>query len=254
MIGAGNVAWHLARQFKKAGHEIMQIVSRTESSAQFLANECQCEFTDDIENIRQDATLYVIAVSDDAVEEVAEQLYLLKGIVVHTSAMTAMETLEPASQKFGVFYPLQTMTKGIDLNFREIPIFIEASSEEVNEELKSLALSLSDQVLPAGLKQRQRLHVSAVLVNNFTNHLFHAASQLLKKENMTLDILMPLIRETIRKVESHSPFSVQTGPAKRGDMQIIEQHLEQLSDFADYREIYLVMTESLLNAYKKTEI
>ncbi len=251
IIGAGNVAWHLSRQFRMAGHRILQVLSKTEAPAEFLAQESQASFTDDIDGLNKEGSLYVIAVNDDAVEELAERLYLPDALVVHTCAMLPMEVLEPVSDRHGVFYPLQTMTKGRDLNFREIPIFIEASNDSAGDEIYHLAAGISDKVLHADLNKRKTLHVAAVFANNFSNHLFHISTQLLKRGNMNFDMLMPLIKETVRKIEAHQPFDAQTGPAKRGDMKTVEEHLHLLADFPGFREIYLVMTESLIDLYKK---
>lgn len=251
IIGAGNVAWHLSRQFHRAGHRILQVFSRSESPAEFHLEESQTSFTDDIDGLNKEGSIYVIAVNDDAVEGLAERLYLPDALVVHTCAMLPMEVLEPVSNRHGVFYPMQTMTKGHDLNFREIPIFIEASNDNVGIEIYHLAAGISDRVLHADLDKRKTLHLAAVFANNFTNHLFHISIQLLKRGSMNMDMLMPLINETVRKIESRQPFDVQTGPAKRGDMKTVEEHLELLADFPDFREIYLVITESLINAYKK---
>lgn len=251
MIGAGNVAWHLAHQFRKAGHSIVQVFSRTEAAAEFLAEEVQAEFTDDAEKLNTNASLYVIAVNDDAVEKLAEELYLPDKIVIHTSAIVPMEVLEPISERIGVFYPLQTMTKEHPIDFHEIPIFIEAADEEVRDKLLRLAASISGNVQEADLQQRKTLHIAAVFANNFTNHLYHVAETLLRRDNMQLDILLPLMKETVRKLEKNKPFEVQTGPAKRSDMKTVEEHLEYLNDYPEFREIYLVLTESLLSAYKK---
>lgn len=251
VIGAGNVAYHLAHQFKNAGHSILQIFSRTEAAAEFLAEEVQAAFTDDLEKLNTGASLYVMAVNDDSLEELAEEIYLPGKIVVHTSAIVPMEALEPVSEKFGVFYPLQTMTKGHDLDFSEIPIFIEAEDEEVRKTLAQLAASISGNVQEADFKKRKTLHIAAVFANNFTNHLYHISETLLKCEGLQLEILLPLIKETVRKINRNNPFDVQTGPAKRGDMKTVEEHLEYLNEFPEFREIYLVLTESLISAYKK---
>jgi len=251
IIGAGNIGWHLAHQFKKSGHTILQVFNQSKESAEFLAEEVHASFTDDVKEINGSGSLYVIAVNDSAVEELAEQLHFPNAIIVHTCAMLPMEVLEPVSDKHGVFYPLQTMTRGHDLNFNEIPVFIEASSDEVGDEIYHLAAGISGKVLHADLKKRKALHLAAVFANNFSNHLYHISAQLLKRNGMTLDILMPLIKETVRKAELHQPFDIQTGPAKRGDMKTVEEHLLLLQDFPDYREIYLVMTESLIDAYKR---
>lgn len=251
IIGAGNVGYHLSHQFKRAGHRIVQIFSRAGQTAEFLAAEVHADFTEDIQQVSKKGSLYVLAVNDDAVEHLAEQLHFPHAIVMHTCAMLPMEILEPVSERHGVFYPLQTMTKGHELNFREVPIFIEASSDETGDELYHLAAGISDKVLHADLKKRKTLHLAAVFANNFANHLFHVSAQLLRRDKMALDILMPLIKETVRKAESFQPFDVQTGPAKRGDMKTVEEHLELLNDYPGFREIYLVLTESLIDAYKK---
>ncbi|HXH20218.1 MAG TPA: DUF2520 domain-containing protein [Chitinophagales bacterium] len=251
IIGAGNVGWHLAHQFKRAGHRILQVISNSEASAEFLAEEVDAAFSDDLREINRNGSLYLIAVNDDAVEEISEQLHFPHAIILHTCAMLPMEVLEPVSDKFGVFYPLQTMTKSHELNFREVPVFIEASSDDVGDQIYHLAAGITDRVLHADLKKRQALHMAAVFANNFPNHLFYISSQLLKRSGMSFDLLMPLIKETVRKVELHQPYDVQTGPAKRGDMRTVEEHLELLQDFPCFREIYLVMTESLIDAYKK---
>ncbi len=251
MIGAGNVAWHLARQFKRSGHNILQVFSRTKAEAEFLAAETQAAFTENIEEIDQQGSLYVIAVNDDAVEEVAEQLQFPNGMVVHTSAIVAMEALEPVSENIGVFYPLQTMTKGHDLDFRGIPVFIEASDKATSDALMTLAHQISDKVFEANLQKRKTLHIAAIFANNFTNHLYHISNTLLKREEMNLGILLPLIQETTNKLKANNPFDVQTGPAKRGDMKTIEEHLDLLNEFPEFREIYLVLTESLIASYRE---
>lgn len=231
----------------------MQIFSRTEASAEYLAEEVQASYTDDAEKINMDGSLYIIAVNDDVVEEIAEQFHFHNKLVVHTSAMVPMEVLEPLSDRIGVLYPLQTMTKGHELDFREVPVFIEASDDKAEEELMQLALGISDKVFEGNLKKRKTLHIAAVFANNFTNHLYHVSETLLKRDGMSLDILMPLMKETVRKLSGKKAFDVQTGPAKRGDMKTIEEHLEYLNDYPDFREIYLVLTESLISAYREED-
>jgi len=253
MIGAGNVATHLAHQFLKSGHRIKQVFSRNEASAEFLAEEVHASFTDAVEKIDKSATLYLVAVNDDAVEQLAERLHFPGGIVAHTSAIIPMEVLEPVSDSIGVFYPLQTMTKGHELNFRGVPVFIEASDERVRGELLQLAGTISDNVFEADFEKRKTLHIAAVFANNFANHLYHIAEFLLKRKDLQLDVLLPLIRETVKKLDTNKPFAIQTGPAKRGDMQTIEEHLEYLKDYPEFREIYLVLTESLLSVYRKED-
>lgn len=251
LLGAGNVGYHLANRLKDAGHTILQVYSRSLKSAETLAAQVTAEPIHELAQISKNASVYIIALRDDIIAGVALQLELDGKLVLHTSASIPMEVLISASEKFGVLYPLQTLTKGIDIDFRHVPLCIEASDENVNKQLHSFANSLSDRVFYLDSGKRKALHVSAVIVNNFSNHLFHVAEEILHKENLDFDLLKPLIKETVRKLDSFSPHEIQTGPAKRNDLRTIDEHLHYLDEYPDVKEIYLVMTESILQCFKE---
>lgn len=251
ILGAGNVAYHLASCFHQAGHNIAQIYSRTLKAAETLGAHVGADFINDLDQLSKDATVYILALKDDVISDIAAQLELDGKIVLHTSATIPMEVLISASEKFGVLYPLQTLTKEVDIDFSTVPLCIEASDEKVREQLRKLAESISKKVLYLESSKRKVLHISAVIVNNFSNHLFHIAEEILNKEDLDFELLKPLIKETIRKLDAFSPCEIQTGPAKRNDLKTIDEHLHYLDNFPDFKEIYLVMTESILQSNKE---
>lgn len=245
IIGSGNVAAVLGRKLKAAGHQILQIYSRNASAASELAYEWDTESTNYKSMINRQADLYLIAVSDRAIDEVIDDLSLPGKIVVHTAASVPMDILRPVSEHYGVFYPLQSLRKDI-VHSPEIPIFVDANDEYTRIRLQSLARSISsEQVATAGDGDRSKLHVAAVLVNNFTNHLYQLAESFCKKEGLDFRLLQPLIEETALRLRTNSPAQGLTGPAIRHDKATIEKHLELLHDHPALRNIYLLMTESI---------
>jgi predicted short-subunit dehydrogenase-like oxidoreductase (DUF2520 family) len=149
-----------------------------------------------------------------------------------------------------VFYPFQTITKNIPVDFSTVPVFIEAVDKETETDLTELAKSISKLTQTAGSKQRAALHLAAVFANNFTNHIFHIAQSLIEKEKLPFKLLYPLIKETVTKMNNHKPFDIQTGPARRDDYKTIDEHLHYLENFPEYREVYLVLTESIMSTYR----
>jgi len=246
IIGAGNVATHLYQSFTKTKQlNVIQVFNRNNEHLSFV--EGTTEKVSNIENI-QEADLYVIAIKDEAIEEIAEKLNSKNGMVVHTSGSQPLQILSKFNNS-GVFYPLQTFSKIKPVNFKEIPLCLEANSEENLEYLKKIASMISDKVFEVNSEQRKALHVSAVFVNNFSNHLFTLAADFCKKEELPFDILRPLIKETVDKLETLDPYSAQTGPALRNDQKTISAHLEMLDE--DRKKIYNLLTESIQNLHGK---
>ena len=250
LIGSGNVATHLGHALKKAGENIIQVWSRSMENASALAFSIDAEPVDDLEQIDSTADLYIISVIDDAIAQVSAKLPVQDKVVVHTSGSTGMEVLNGVSAAIGVLYPLQTFSKSREVNMMEVPIAIEANSEDVLAMLKKLASKLSGNVLMLDSIQRRALHVSAVFACNFTNHLYALAASLLERNNLDFALIRPLISETAEKIQSYSPKDVQTGPAVRNDQQTMQKHVRLLEDDPELREIYEKLSQSIVNLHK----
>lgn len=252
LIGAGNVATHLGLALYKSGVEVLQVFSRNLKKAKQLAQKLEAKPINDLSKITKKGTIYIIAVHDDAIREVAEQLAYLKGekrLFVHTSGATPSTVFKGVFKNYGVFYPLQTFSIDRKADFQNIPICIDTKKEKRISILQELADQLSPKVYQINDLERSVLHVAAVFVNNFTNHLFHIGEQICEEGNVDFDILRPLIQETAAKVQFNKPLSMQTGPAKRGDSKTIQRHLNHLKDQSDFKEFYELLTKSIKAAH-----
>ena len=253
-IGSGNVAFHLSQGLQQAGADILLVYSRKLKNAKYLAKLLNCPASNNLEKISSDADLYIIAVHDDAIGSVAEKLSTTIGNqkqVVHTSGSIPSTVLKPWFKKYGIFYPLQTFSKNKSANLSEVPFCIHSSRKDFREKLFRLAKTVSQKVFYINDQERSRLHVAAVMVNNFTNHLYHMAYRLVEKEGLSFETLIPLIQETAGKVKSGDPYDMQTGPARRGDRAVIKKHLVYLEAHPEMKEIYSLMTQSILKIYHK---
>ncbi|HEX4877744.1 MAG TPA: F420-dependent NADP oxidoreductase [Chitinophagaceae bacterium] len=245
IIGSGNVAAVLGRKFKAAGHQIIQVYSRNASAASALAYEWDTESTNYTSLINKDADVYILAVSDDAIPKIAKELLLPGKVVAHTAASVPKEALKEISAHYGVFYPLQSLRKEMT-SLPDVPVFYDGSDEKTRKTLESLARSIVvEKVTEAGDDARQKLHVAAVLVSNFTNHLYALAEDYCKKEGLDFRQLLPLVEETALRLRNVSPKEVQTGPAVRQDDQTIQKHLDILKDHPQLQQLYRQMTESI---------
>lgn len=245
LIGSGNVASVLGRKFKAAGHDIVQVISRNASAASKLAYEWDTESANYISLINKNADIYIIAVPDDAIEKVAAELRLPGKIVAHTAASVSKEVLKNVSGHYGIFYPLQSLSKEMGL-LPDIPIFFDGNDTVTKNKLKQLADSISSGAPAiADDEMRLKLHVAAVVVNNFVNHLYALAEEYCKKEGIEFAQLLPLINETSQRLKTTSPQLAQTGPAIRHDKETLEKHLEILKDNPVLKNIYVLLTESI---------
>jgi predicted short-subunit dehydrogenase-like oxidoreductase (DUF2520 family) len=254
LIGSGNVAWHLASVFVEKGNSIAEIYSRSLVNAQALSSELGAGVAQDHLDFSQSLSkLFVIAVKDDAIAEVVENLKLPKdALLVHTSGSQSIEILNQAQEKgieIGVFYPLQTFSKAKKVDFSQIPICIESSHSASLDLLKQLAQSLTVHVLEINSKQRKRIHLAAVFACNFSNHLWAIASELLQYEGLSLALLKPLILETLEKAFEIQPKPAQTGPARRHDFQTLSEHFKSLDEFPIWKQVYQVMSASIQEMY-----
>ena len=201
-IGAGNLATNLAKALYYKGFRIVQVYSRTEESARALAEQVEAGYTTDLQEISKEARLYIVSLKDVAFVELLPQITEGKqdALLVHTAGSIPMSVWEKYAERYGVFYPMQTFSKQREVNFREIPFFVEAKRPEDVELLKAIAATLSDNVYEITSEQRKSLHLAAVFICNFTNHMYALAADLLEKYNLPFDVMLPLIDETARKV------------------------------------------------------
>lgn len=246
LLGAGNVGSHLAKAIVSAGLDLVQVYSRTPDHAKELANRYSTAFTSDT-NALADADLYIFSIKDDAVSALAKQLHLAGKKVAHTSGALPTDALSGVSDYHGVFYPLQTFTAELEVEWKGIPICVEASDSAMLEQLKALGKAISGLVLETNFEDRKKLHVAAVFVNNFTNNLLKNAEEIMKQTSLPFSVLQPLAEETIRKAFLSGPANAQTGPAIRGDEKTIAAHEELLSGYPEIQKMYRVLTEAIKN-------
>jgi len=244
IIGTGNTATVLGRKLKEAGHEVVQVFGRDTTAASKLAYELNTESTNYWNVVNRNADIYILAVSDIAIKEILDELQLPDKTIVHTAASVSKNILKDAASHFGVFYPLQSLRKEL-MQLPDIPIIIDASDESTLKELEILAQSISDKVVEADDEQRMKLHLSAVIVNNFVNHLYALAESYCNSEGIDFKLLLPLIRETAERLDHISPSQSQTGPALRNDRDTIEKHLLLLKKYPHLKKIYQTFTESI---------
>jgi len=228
IVGNGNVGFHLYKNLSENSLiNVTQIDSRGHGSL-------------------EDFDISIIAVVDNAISEVSS--YIKSPLVVHTSGTTHMNQLKNTTRK-GVFYPLQSFSKDKEVDFSEIPFCLEAENPKDLEQLKELVNTLGAKPFEISSDQRKRIHVAAVFVNNFTNHLYKMAKDICAEHDVPFDILLPLIEETAKKVQTLSPSEAQTGPAIRNDEETIKNHLNLLND--SQKEIYQKLTASIQSHGKK---
>jgi len=244
IIGAGNVAYHLTRAIKKLQNiDLVQIYNRSDKVfVDTLYNDL--DTTSSFKNLK-DADLYIIAIPDNYIAEISRQLPQNK-LIVHTSGSMPMDVI--SSERKGVFYPLQTFSKAKAVDFTTIPFCLEANTEEDLVLLKNTAKLLTNKVYEINSEQRKSLHVAAVFVNNFTNHLFYQGEAICKKYNVPFEVLVPLIKETVNKLDTLSPKAAQTGPALRNDTKTIATHLKLLDN--KQQELYKLLSQSIMETYE----
>jgi len=247
LLGTGNLAKHLFDILKdQANIKIKQVYGRNKTALSYFQKETS---TTTNSNAIEEASVYIIAVSDDSIATVSELLKQKNGIVVHTSGSIAINALSP-SVKRGVFYPLQTFSPNRAVDFSKVPICIEAENKNDLKVLKNLASKISDTVLEVSSKQRKDLHLAAVFVNNFTNHLYQIGQEICEKSQISFAVLEPLILETALKIKTLNPMEAQTGPARRNDNGTIEKHIKGLQN-KNHKEVYSVISNSIQKTYGK---
>ena len=251
IVGAGNVATVFGRLMVASGHEIIQVVSRTIASAQSLAVELGCSFSDDLSALDHTADIYVLAITDHALQQIQGSIFLGDKLIVHTAGSVSKQVLSTISTRFGVIYPLQSLRKEQIGEQPLIPLLIDANEQSVLSVIEKFAFSLSPIVSKVEDEQRFCLHLAAVIVNNFTNHLYTLTAAYCKNEGIDFKMLQPIIEETALRLNAQLPGDVQTGPAIRDDRSTLGRHLLALSNYPELKIMYQTFTESLIKSRKR---
>lgn len=242
LLGSGALAENLAFALQNGGHEIVQVFSRTLGNARSLAEKIGCKFTADFGEITE-AELYIYAISDSALAEVARKKLRKNGIHIHTCGSVSAEIFAGEKENFGVFYPLQTFSKGKKVDFKNVPIFIEGNNDFTLETLKILAKSISENFYILNSEEREKLHLAAVFACNFSNAMCAISSEILGE--IPFSVMLPLLKETVEKLQILPPKKAQSGPARRGDENTISRHISALENNPRWREIYKIVTEEI---------
>ena len=254
LIGAGNVAHHLAPALLKAGLNLCQIYSRSIESARELGRKTGITYTADLFGIYPDGDIYIFCVSDDILPSIIKAIRIPDdALILHTSVSQPMDVFKSCSLHYGVIYPVQTFSKKRELDFREIPLCVEGNTGPVKERIKKFAEKLSDKIYEIDSVQRKELHLAAVFACNFPNYLYQVAGKLLENKGLSFAMLRPLIFETAHKVMLLNPEEAQTGPAKRGDESIMNMHKNMLKNDKDLLKIYTILSEGIKEMQNKEE-
>lgn len=253
LIGAGNLATVLGHALYNAKHDIVQVYSRTMAAAKQLAERLNAVPTDDLETITNDADLYIIALKDSVLDEVIGKICPNRSekLFVHTAGSMPIDVFRGRTKRYGVLYPMQTFSKTRIVDFRNIPVFVEANSISTMQTIIGVAQSVSDNVQELSSADRRYLHLAAVWACNYVNHCYDLAAEVLQKVGLPFDVMLPLTDETARKVHELSPREAQTGPAIRYDKNIIEAQMQLMNDNPKAQKIYELMAKSIHEKSKK---
>lgn len=253
MIGAGHVATNMSLALFEKGYTISGIYSRKPENAALLAQKTESQVFNTMQEIPDDADLYIISVVDDAISALAEQLQHVRGIVAHTSGSTSIDIFTGQAAHYGVLYPLQTFNKEKPLDFNTIPFFIEASDEQTKTFLYHLATSLSGKVIELSSAERMKIHVAAVFACNFSQHMAAIAAKLMNEAGIDYSMLFPLIRQTTKKMMTGNPAQYQTGPAVRKDEKTIRKHIDLLADDEKMMKLYSFVSDHINHFHNLSE-
>ncbi|MBT8394812.1 MAG: DUF2520 domain-containing protein [Flavobacteriaceae bacterium] len=247
ILGSGNVATHLFKAFNKADKiTVKQWFSRTQHSIEQFKDKV--EITNNYDDLKE-ADVYILAVSDDAIHEVSAKLTVTNKFIVHTSGAMTLHEMDKKNDR-GVFYPLQTFSKDVEMDFANVPFCLEVENKSNMQILNSLCEAIGSKYYRVNSEQRSSLHLAAVFVNNFVNQLYRTAHEITESTSVDFNILKPLIIETAKKIENLSPYRAQTGPAKRHDKKTIKKHMKLLQN-DQHKEIYDLLTKVIQRTHGK---
>ncbi len=252
LIGTGNVAWNLARILENSGHSISDLYGRDKKLVKNISSSLfNITEWNSLDMRHADAEVFILAITDQSIAEVAEEIQLPEGsILAHTSGSVSMDKLNySGTEDYGVFYPLQTFSKGKTVDLDQVPICIEGNTERALSILETLAKSISDSVHPVNSDQRRSIHLAAVFACNFTNHMFTISKEILHSNELGFNILQPLIVETLNKSLEVGPENAQTGPARRKDLETLDKQFKALSNDPEVAEIYRQISQNIIDYY-----
>lgn len=241
-IGSGNVATHLAKAFHGAGHRVMQVWSRDISHAEMLAKQVSAEPVDKLSVVASDADVYIVAVTDDALFDIALDLKMPHALVLHTAGAVSLNVLKLASSRYGVIWSPQTFIRDVAMDYRSLPFCVEGSNSEALKQIRELVASISDKIYDIDSHQRQWLHLASVFVNNFGNAVNALAENLLYRQGIPFEILYPIVSLTAEKVKKGDLWRQQTGPARRHDQKTIDHQRSMIADNDKLLALYDMMT------------
>lgn len=245
LVGSGNIAHWLVYALKKADVDIRQIYSRQLDHAKELAAKAVADAIDSLRDLSPDSDLYIFSIKDDSYETLLSQLPFRLPLAVHTAGSLSIRIFEPYADSYGILYPYQSLNKNMDFANVEVPLSVESNDKMVENELFAFAGRLSSTVQLMGEAQRLVLHRAAIFGCNFTNAMYAIAYDILRENNIDWRMILPLLENTLDKVKTMNPHDAQTGPAKRGDQNIILMHQEALQD-ERLREIYRLMSDYIM--------
>jgi len=248
IIGNGNIAWFFGGRIAAARHRCVGVFGRnpeaTRQLADFLLVE-KCGKVEDLEDKLSDICL--LAVSDNAIPEVASKLKLKKTVLIHTAGAVSIDSIQNAAPDRAVLWPVYSIVRTNPPGHRDIPCAWEASSDRAKRMVQEIGHTITDHLFEARYDQRKWLHISAVISNNFINHLLAICEQICTENKVPFSTLMPIIEQTIERIRQGSPRNLQTGPAARNDENTISTQLNLLENHPAWQKIYEAITESIKN-------
>jgi len=251
IVGTGNMAWFLAQKLTSAGHHCTGIWGRNAEAADILATDIRIRPYDSLSEIRDgDMDMCFLTLSDVAIETIAKKLSFEKTVLVHTAGSVPINVLTPHARDCAVLWPVYSILKNNLPRHRNVPCAWEGTTDKAKRYVQSIAHGLTDVLFEARGDQRRWLHLSAVIGNNFINHLMAVCEQICREQQLPFDIMQPIIKQTFERIADHHPHDLQTGPAKRGDTITIGNQTDLLKQHPDWQAVYKAITASIANMYK----
>ncbi len=252
ILGSGNMAHYCCTQLV-AQHEfkLVQLYARNSIEGNILAKRFDTPIVNDLSAIIQNADIYIFAVADAAINQIANNFFKTEALLIHCAGSQPTTILENAGKNNGIIWPIYSIQKDQSTYPSDVPLVVDANNESARTSTELLAKSMSQNVTLLNHAQRKYMHLNAVLVNNFNNHLMAIAEQICKVENIDFNILLPIINQTAKRIELSSPSQSQTGPAKRGDWTTMQQQMDLLATHPEWQKVYESLSVSIKKMYDK---